>query len=28
VTAIETATPADTEVNDQSSFAYFIVRQL
>lgn len=28
VTAIETATPADTEVNDQSSFSYFIVRQL
>lgn len=28
VTALETATPADTEVNDVSSFAYFIVRQL
>jgi hypothetical protein len=27
VTALETATPGDTEVNDQSSFAYFIVRQ-
>lgn len=27
VTAVETATPGDVEVNDQSSFAYFIVRQ-
>lgn len=27
VTALETATPADTEVNDQSSFSYIIFRQ-
>lgn len=27
VTALETATPGDTEVNDQSSFAYIIFRQ-
>jgi hypothetical protein len=28
VTSLEPGTPADTEVNDQSSFVYFIVRQL
>lgn len=28
VTSLEPGTPGDTEVNDQSSFSYFIVRQL
>ena len=28
VTSLEPGTPADTEVNDQSSFIYFIVREL